>query len=131
MLTKDMVINGTDYRYWRENLKDMTDKHLMAGFENSGTFHGYFTWSEFRKLCVDAYMAQTQQNHQAVPKTAQLDRPESMGNKRFRELRTGVTDVMDEEPAVKRASQEKKLTIGVIRGKSPQQIIDYCKRLYQ
>lgn len=131
MLTKDMVINGTDYRYWRENLSDLTDNQLLAGFKNSGSFHGFFTWAELRKLCVDAYMRQTELNRRSVHTTARLDRPETMGNKRFSELVRGVTNIMDDVWQVKRATQEGHLTLRVIRGKSPEQIIEYCKGLYR
>ena len=53
-LTKDELVNGTDYKYWRANLHDMTDEQLVLGLDASRNFHGFMTWSEFRKLCVDS-----------------------------------------------------------------------------
>ena len=51
LLTKDLVIDGTDYRYWQHSCRDLTNEEIMRGLENSKGFHGYFTLGEWRKLC--------------------------------------------------------------------------------
>lgn len=53
-ISKDDVVGGTDYRYWRAQLKDLTDDQLKAGLRASGEFSGYMTWSAFKNLCLDA-----------------------------------------------------------------------------
>lgn len=134
LLTKDMGIDSVDYRYWRSQLSDMTDKHLQAGFRNSGTFHGFFTWAEFRKLCIEGYNQQLAQKRQAEqpPEIRSLEDLGRHGNKRWRELLT-VTHAMQEEVGegpITKASRDGRLTGNFIRGKSAQEIIDHCKRLY-
>ena len=53
-LTKDEVVSGTEYKYWRRQLHDLTDEDLKAGFEATDNFSGYLTWAEFRKLCKES-----------------------------------------------------------------------------
>ena len=48
------MVNGTDYKFWRVNLADLTDQQLVAGLEGTKEFHGFLTWAEFRALCVDS-----------------------------------------------------------------------------
>ena len=47
-------MNGTEYKYWRRQLHDLTDEDLKAGFKATDSFTGYLTWAEFRKLCKDS-----------------------------------------------------------------------------
>ncbi|MAA66782.1 MAG: hypothetical protein CL581_18665 [Alteromonadaceae bacterium] len=51
LLTRDLVIDGTDYRYWQHSCSDLTNEEIMRGLEASKSFHGYFTLSEWRNLC--------------------------------------------------------------------------------
>jgi len=53
-LAKDEVVGGTEYKYWRQMLKDTTDEQLLGGFRATENFHGYLTWSEFKSLCVQS-----------------------------------------------------------------------------
>ena len=133
MLTKDMVIDGVDYRYWKEQLNDLTDRHLKAGLKQSGTFTGYMGWGEFRKLCNEGMAIEMAQNRQAQPPTtARLGDYSSMGNKRFQEL-AKVTQAMSEEKGdgpITRASRLGKLTKAVIKNKSADEIIEYAQMLY-
>ena len=134
LLTKDMVINGVDYRYWRDNLRDLSDNYLRAGLKHSGTFIGYMGWGEFRKLCMDGYSIQKAQNFQsAEPTTARISDFSTMGNKRFQEL-CQVTREMNAEPIdgpIHRATSDGKLSKSFVRGKSAEEIIDFCKNLYR
>jgi len=47
-------VGGTDYKYWRQMLNDVTDEQLLDGFRASKDFQGYLTWAEFRKLCTES-----------------------------------------------------------------------------
>ena len=132
LLTKDMVIDGTDYHYWRASLRDLSDKHLLAGLKQSQTFHGFFTWAEFRKLCVDGYSTEHAQHRQAEPTTARLGDYSSMGNKGFQEL-CKVTSAMSAEEGdgpITKATKAGKLHKHFVRGKSAQEIINHCQKLY-
>lgn len=51
-ITKDEVVDGTDYRYWRQMLRDLRDDQLLKGFRGTEDFTGYLTWSEFRQMCT-------------------------------------------------------------------------------
>ena len=62
-ITKDEVVNGTEYKYWRRQLHDLTDEDLKAGFKATDSFTGYLTWAEFRKLCKDS--TKTHASHRA------------------------------------------------------------------
>ena len=60
-ITKDEVVNGTEYKYWRRQLHDLTDEDLKTGFKATDSFTGYLTWAEFRKLCKDS--TKTHESH--------------------------------------------------------------------
>lgn len=129
-LTKTMIIGGTDYLYWRSNLKDLNDKRLLAGFKHTSTFSGYLTWSEFRKLCIEGYNQENQQSRQYT--TARLSDPSTLGNERFQELMK-VTNAMSAEVGegpITIATRAGKLDLYFIRGKSAGEIINYCNKLY-
>ena len=51
LLSKDQIIDGTDYRYWQHACRDLTNEQIMHGLERSKNFEGYFTLGEWRKLC--------------------------------------------------------------------------------
>ena len=53
-INKDDHVGGTDYKYWRHELKDLTDEQLQAGLRHTGSFEGVMTWSAFKKLCLEA-----------------------------------------------------------------------------
>ena len=53
-VSKDELVGGTDYKYWRYQLKDLTDTELKKGFESTVGFDGFLGWSEFRNLCKEA-----------------------------------------------------------------------------
>lgn len=134
MLTKDMVIDGTEYRYWKDQCKDLSDKHLMAGYRAAGNFKGYFTIGEFRKLCIDARQVQVEQaRRKDPPTTARLSDLRSFGQgERWNELTLVTQAMIDEEGEgpITKASRQKKLTKGVIQGKPVGEIINFCKGLY-
>ena len=54
-------MNGTEYKYWRRQLHDLTDEGLKTGFKATDSFTGYLTWAEFRKLCKDS--TKTHESH--------------------------------------------------------------------
>ncbi len=121
------VIGGVDYFYWRHQLRDLTDKHLKAGFDQTNSFKGYLTWSEFRTLCMDGFMRIREQQRQAAPPTtAALSDMSSFGQgERWREL-SKVTAAMLAEPKggkLTLASVYGQLTANNIRGKSASEII--------
>jgi len=45
------LVDGTDYRYWKQMLIDIDDESLLRGFRGTEDFNGYLTWSEFKRLC--------------------------------------------------------------------------------
>lgn len=53
-ISKDDAVGGTDYKYWRHQLGNLTDETLKAGLKASSEFTGVMTWSAFQKLCLDA-----------------------------------------------------------------------------
>lgn len=121
------VISGVDYFYWRHQLRDLTDKHLKAGLEQTNSFQGFLTWSEFRKLCMDGFLRIREQQRQAAPATtAALSDMSSFGKgERWREL-SQITSAMMAEPKggpITRASKAGVLTKNFIRGKSADEII--------
>lgn len=133
LLTKDMVIEGTDYRYWKDQCRDLTDKQINAGYRASSTFKGYFTIGEFKSLCIEAYQKLVEQNRRPVRTTARLSDLRTFGgDDRWVELAL-VTQAMNAEEGegpITRASRENKLTKHVIRGKSADEIISFCHDLY-
>jgi len=66
-LTKDEIVNGTEYKYWRRQLADLTDQDLKTGFEGTDGFDGYLTWSAFRKLCSKPRQHASHQEFKALP----------------------------------------------------------------
>lgn len=133
-LPKTSGIGSTDYSYWRNQLHDLDNKHLRAGLELSGTFHGYLTWSEFRKLCVDGYALWTQQSRQAeAPATARLtDMRTFSKNPRFHQL-LAITHAMRREEGegpITKASRAGDLDKRFLQGKSPEEVIAFCHRKY-
>ncbi len=126
------VIGGVDYFYWRHQLRDLTDKHLKAGFDQTNSFKGYLTWSEFRTLCMDGFLRIREQQRQAAPPTpAALSDLSSLGQgDRWREL-SKVTAAMLAEPKdgpITKAGKSGRITTNYIRGKSATEIIEQCNR---
>jgi hypothetical protein len=70
-ISKDDVIGGVDYNYWRHNLADLTDEQLMRGYEGSKDCTDYMTWSVFRNLCVEQKLINApmyrEYKHKALP----------------------------------------------------------------
>lgn len=129
-----MVIGSPEYFYWRDQCKDFTDKHLMAGYQAAGGFQGYFTIGEFRKLCIDGYRTLVEQNRRAEPPTtARLSDMSSFGKgPRFKELAKVTQAMMREGPdgPITRATKDNRLTNRNVHGKSAEEIIAWCKELY-
>lgn len=124
-------ISGVDYFYWRHQLRDLTDKHLKAGLEQTSSFKGFLTWSEFRALCMDGYLRIREQERQAEPPTtAALSDMSSFGKgERWKEL-SKVTTAMMLEPKdgpITKASKAGRLTRTNTRGKSASEIIEMCR----
>lgn len=57
-IAKTEVVGGTDYKYWRSFLKDLSDKQLMAGLQAIPDFHDILTVSAFKKVCIDSANAE-------------------------------------------------------------------------
>lgn len=52
-VTKEEHVGGTEFKYWQQVLKDLTDEELINGLKGTAEFRGYLTWGEFKKLCLD------------------------------------------------------------------------------
>lgn len=133
-IEKAWIIGGMDYNYWRDNLKDLSDRHLMAGYRHSGSFRGFFTWGAFRHLCIEGVNIETEQSRRLPNPT--IHRLSDLATKtespRFRELMK-VTEAMQEEEGegpITRATEDGFLTGRFVKGKSAEEIISYCERKY-
>lgn len=64
-------MDGTEYKYWRHQLADLTDEKLLAGLRatrNCGVEAYKLTWSDFRRLCVEATRQEpSHRKFQALP----------------------------------------------------------------
>lgn len=47
-------VGSDDYKYWRVELKDISDEELEHGRKAAGQFSGYLTLGAFRDLCKPA-----------------------------------------------------------------------------
>lgn len=75
-ISKEDTVGGTDYKYWRHQLRDLTDDQLKTGLRESQDFHGYMTLSSFRELCMrDSRREPSHQRYKALPiKKMDIDR---------------------------------------------------------
>lgn len=131
-IIKDEVVDGTDYRFWRHNLKDLTDKQLDFGVKGTSFFHGYLTWAAFRKLCIDYSRIERDRITRERSYGARISLPETLGDKRFQELNK-VTQAMSAEEGsgpIHKATLDGTLTARFVEGKSAEEIIKLCHNLY-
>lgn len=117
-------VSQTLVRSWGYGLTGLTENQVRKGLELTKDHVGFFDLGVFRQLC--------RQQQASYQQPAQLPPPSKTGNARFREL-CKVTDAMKAEVGkgpITRATLDNRLTANFIRGKSAQQIIDYCQKLY-
>lgn len=53
-IPKTDEIGGTEFKYWRAFLKDLTDDQLREGRGRIADFDGYLTVGAFKKLCTES-----------------------------------------------------------------------------
>ena len=130
-ISEKWLVNQTEYHFWKVQLRDLTDKHLKAGLEQTSSFKGFLTWSEFRALCMDGYLRIREQERQAIPPTtAALSDMSSFGKgDRWNELSKVTTAMMleDKDGPITKASKAGRLTRNNTRGKSASEIIEMCR----
>lgn len=52
-IAKDELVGGTEFKYWRAFLKDLTDDQIKHGRKKIADFDGYLTVGAFKKLCTE------------------------------------------------------------------------------
>ena len=131
-ISKIEVVDGTDYKFWRHNLKDLTDKQLDCGVKGTSFFQGYLTWAAFRKLCIDYARIDRDRQIRNNAYTARLSGPRTLGNKRFQELNKVTQAMIAEEGSgpIHKATMAGTLTAKFVEGKSAEEIIKVCQKLY-
>ncbi len=134
LLPRDSGIASNDYKYWRDQLSDLNDTYLKAGLKHSGTFQGYFTWGSFRRLCMEGYRTEVQQNRfRQMSSNARLSNLESLGKGQRWNVLVEVTRAMLREEGngpITQASRRKTIPGDVLRKNSAEQIIHFCQKLY-
>ena len=90
--------------------------------------HRWLRDERYKDEAVDTTVKTTHPSHHAHSVNYVL--PSKLGNQRFQELLKVIKAMEDGNKAVKRATLENKLNKNFIKGKSADEIIDYCNRLY-
>lgn len=59
-IPKSELVDGTEYKYWKHQLADMTDEQLLGGLKATKDcdVEAYkLTWSKFREICLQSKKA--------------------------------------------------------------------------
>jgi len=89
-IAKDEVVDGTDYKYWREMLKDVDNEGLLRGLRGTEGFTGYMTWSAFRELCAPEKNDRSHKQFLPPPLTKTMTVDQRRAACRRMKLETGV-----------------------------------------
>lgn len=52
-ISKSEQVGGTEFKYWRAFLKDLTNEQIREGRGKIADFEGYLTVGAFKKLCTE------------------------------------------------------------------------------
>lgn len=136
LISDKWLIGGIDYGNWRDSVADLTDKHLVEGRELAVNHQGFFQLGHFRHYCIQGHNARVEQERnrrKSQERTLRLKDASRLGNKRFQELHKVTMAMLEEtgEGPITRATKDRRLTKHVVQGKSADEIIAFCKALYQ